>query len=129
MTAQQIVKDLILDNQNLVIEELMKHDDSIWDSLQNFNENSEVLEWWLITPYMADMLKNNGEVILAAYDCYWWGRQTSGQGLTMDWVIQKIAEDMSMWRNYQGTEKQRNIRFSFQINWRLNWIFHLSTTN
>ena len=96
MTAQQIVNDLILDNQNLVIEELMKHDDSIWDSLQNFNENSEVLEWWLVTPYMADMLKNNGEVILAAYDCYWWGRQTSGQGLSMDWVIQKIAEDMSM---------------------------------
>ena len=117
MTAQQIVNDLILDNQNLVIEELMKHDDSIWDSLQNFNENSEVLEWWLVTPFMADMLKNNGEVILAAYDCYWWGRQTSGQGLSMDWVIQKIAEDMSMRRNYQGTEKQRNIRFSFQINW------------
>ena len=67
----------------------MKHDDSIWDSLQNFNENSEVLEWWLVTPFMADMLKNNGEVILAAYDCYWWGRQTSGQGLSMDWVIQK----------------------------------------
>ena len=117
MTAQQIVDRLILDNQNLVIEELMKHDDSIWDSLQNFNENSEVLEWWLVTPFMADMLKNNGEVILAAYDCYWWGRQTSGQGLSMDWVIQKIAEDMSMRRNYQGTEKQRNIRFSFQINW------------
>ena len=91
MTAQQIVNDLILDNQNLVIEELMKHDDSIWDSLQNFNENSEVLEWWLVTPFMADMLKNNGEVILAAYDCYWWGRQTSGQGLSMDWVIQEIA--------------------------------------
>ena len=96
MTAQQIVKDLILDNQKLVIEELMKHDDSIWDSLQNFDENTEVLEWWLVTPYMADMLKNNGEVILVAYDCYWWGRQTSGQVLSMDWVIQKIAEDMSV---------------------------------
>ena len=44
MTAQQIVNDLILDNQNLVIEELMKHDDSIWDSLQNFNENSTRLK-------------------------------------------------------------------------------------
>ena len=59
MTAQQIVNDLILDNQNLVIEELMKHDECLWDEL--------------------------------AYDCYWWGRQTSGQGLSMDWVIQKIA--------------------------------------
>ena len=92
MTAQQIVKDLIHDNQNLVIEELMKHDDSIWDSLQNFDEDTDVLEWWLVTPYMADMLKNNGEVILAAYDCYWWGRQTSGQGLSMD-ELMKLSRD------------------------------------
>ena len=81
MTAQQIVKDLILDNQNLVIEELMKHDDSIWDSLQNFDENSEVLEWWLVTPYMAELLKEKGEVIFEDYDCFWWGRTTSGQAL------------------------------------------------
>ena len=91
MTAQQIVKDLILDNQNLVIEELMKHDECLWDELENFDEDTDVLEWWLVTPYMADMLKNNGEVILAAYDCYWWGRTTTGQALYMDWVIQEIA--------------------------------------
>ena len=91
MTAQQIVDDLILDNQNLVIEELMKHDDSIWDSLQNFNEDTDVLEWWLVTPYMAELLKENGEVIFADYDCYWWGRTTYGQALYMDWVIQEIA--------------------------------------
>lgn len=93
MTAQQIVDRLILDNQNLVLEELMKHDDSIWERLENFDEESEVLEWWLVTPYMAEMLKDNGEVIFSDYDCYWWGRQTSGQTLYMDHVIQKIAEE------------------------------------
>ena len=91
MTAQQIVDRLILDNQNLLIEERMKHDDSIWDNIQNFDENSEVLEWWLVTPYMAELLKENGEVIFADYDCYWWGRTTIGQALYMDWVIQEIA--------------------------------------
>ena len=74
MTTQNIVNDLILDNQNLVIEELMKHNEYLWDELENFNEDTDVLEWWLVTPFMADMLKNNGEVILAASDCYWWGR-------------------------------------------------------
>ena len=63
MTTQQIVNDLILDNQNLVIEELMKHDECLWDELENFDEDTDVLEWWLVTPFMADMLKNNGEVI------------------------------------------------------------------
>lgn len=94
MTAQQIADRFILDNQNLVMEELMRHDDSIRDSLQNLDESCKVLEWWLVTPYMAELLKENGEVILEACGCYWWGRQTSGQALYMDWVIQRIAEQM-----------------------------------
>ena len=94
MTAQQITDRLILDNQNLVVEELMRHDESLLDNLQNLDENSEVLEWWLVTPYMADMLREKGEVILSDYDCCWWGRQTSGQALCMDGVIQEIAEQM-----------------------------------
>ena len=121
MTTQQIVDRLILDNQNLVIEELMKHDECLWEELENFDEDTDVLEWWLVTPFMADMLKNNGEVILAAYDCYWWGRQTSGQGLSMDWVIQEIARQTD---NSNGAKE--NIQFGFQIKWRLSWIFHLS---
>lgn len=92
MTAQQITDRLILDNQNLVVEELMRHDESLWEELENFDENSQVLEWWLVTPYMAELLRDNGEVILDAYGCYWWGRQASGQALYMDGVIQEIAE-------------------------------------
>ena len=56
MTAQQVADEMILCGQNLVMEELMRHDESIWDSLQNLDENSEVLEWWLVTPYMAELL-------------------------------------------------------------------------
>ena len=44
MTAQQIVNDLILDNQNLVIEELMKHDECLLDELENFDKDAEFLE-------------------------------------------------------------------------------------
>ena len=91
MTANEITDRLILDNQNLVVEELMKHDESLWEELQNLDENSEIMEWWLVTPYMAELLKEKGEVILSDYDCYWWGRTTSGQALYMDGVIQEIA--------------------------------------
>ena len=69
----------------------MRHDESLLDSLQSFNDSSEVLEWWLVTPYMAELLKEKGEVILSDYGCYWWGRTTSGQALYMDGVIQEIA--------------------------------------
>ena len=94
MTANEITDRLILDNQNLVVEELMKHDESLWEELQNFNDSTEVMEWWLVTPYMAELLKEKGEVILSDYDCYWWGRTTSGQALYMDGVIQEIAEQI-----------------------------------
>ena len=72
MTANEITDRLILDNQNLVVEELMRHDESLWEELQNLDENSEIMEWWLVTPYMAELLKEKGEVILSDYDCYWW---------------------------------------------------------
>lgn len=94
MTANEITDGLILGNQNLVVEELMRHDESLWEELQNLDENSEIMEWWLVTPYMAELLKEKGEVILSDYDCYWWGRTTSGQALYMDGVIQEIAEQM-----------------------------------
>ena len=99
MTANEITDRLILDNQNLVVEELMRHDESLLEELQNLDENSEIMEWWLVTPYMAELLKEKGEVILEAYGCCWWGRQISGQALYMDWVIQKIAERWDEERN------------------------------
>ena len=82
MTANEITDRLILDNHNLVVEELMKHDESLWEELQNLDENSEVLEWWLVTPYMAELLKEKGEVILSDYDCYWWAVQQADRHFT-----------------------------------------------
>ena len=92
MTAQQIVDREILYEQGHVINELLRANESMWDRIANTEEYDEVFEWWLVTPYIAELLKGNGEIILADYDCYWWGRTTSGQALWMDYVIQKIAE-------------------------------------
>ena len=92
MTAQQIADREILYEQGYVINELLRVNESLWDRISNTEEYDEVFEWWLVTPYIAELLKGNGEVILADYDCYWWGRTTAGQALWMDYVIQKIAE-------------------------------------
>ena len=92
MTAQQIVDREILYEQGYVINELLRVNESLWDTIANTENEDEIYEWWLVTPYMAELLKGNGEVILADYDCYWWGRTTTGQALYMDYVIQKIAQ-------------------------------------
>ena len=53
---------------------------------------------------MAELLKENGEVIFEDYDCYWWGRTTTGQSLWMDRVIQEIADE---WRQYNSLKIKR----------------------
>ena len=45
------------------------------------------MEWWLIDSWLAERLKEQGEVIIEEYGCYWWGRQSSGQAIYMDGVI------------------------------------------
>mgnify|MGYP000244214426 CR=1 FL=1 len=51
----------------------------------------DVMEWWLIDSWLAERLKAQGEVIIEEYGCYWWGRQSSGQAIYMDGVIQEIC--------------------------------------
>ena len=92
MTAQQIADREILYEQGHVINELLRVNESMWDTIANTEKYDEVFEWWLVSPYIAELLKGNGEIILADYDCYWWGRTTVGQALWMDYVIQKIAQ-------------------------------------
>ena len=60
MTAQQIVDREILYEQSHVLNELIRVNDSLWDKIENSNELDDVLEWWLVTPYMAELLKENG---------------------------------------------------------------------
>lgn len=91
MTAQEIVHDLILYEQSGVVELLLKTDESLIDRIDNLSDDDEVLEWWLVTPFMAELLKEENEVILAEHDCYWWGRQCSGQAIYMDAVMTDIA--------------------------------------
>ena len=98
MTAQQIVDREILYEQSYVINELIRVNGSLWDKIENSDELDEVFEWWLVTPYMAELLKENGEVIFADYDCYWWGRQVTGQPLTRDAVLRRLAK--KMWVDY-----------------------------
>ena len=32
----------------------MKCEDCLWEELENFDEDSDVREWWIVTPFMAE---------------------------------------------------------------------------
>lgn len=88
--SRQIVTRHVLCGQNLIIEELIKSEKIDADCLYR-NDNEEVLEWWLVTMWLAERLKEQGEVIIDSLGGLWWGRTTSGQAIYMDGVIQEIC--------------------------------------
>lgn len=66
-------------------------------------EFPDVLEWWLCSSWMIEKLKREGEAVLETDFGSWWGRQTSGQAISCDGVISKIAFDMGI-LEYQENE-------------------------
>ena len=91
MNAQQIVQNCVLKNQSTLIEEMMQANLISFESLDSFVD--DVLEWWLVDSWLAEQLKQQGEVVIEEYGCYWWGRSTSGQAIYLDSVIQSICEE------------------------------------
>ena len=89
MDAQRIVQNCVLKNQSTVIEEMIRANLISEEYLYPFVD--DVMEWWLIDSWLAERLKAQGEVIIEEYGCYWWGRQSSGQAIYMDGVIQEIC--------------------------------------
>jgi hypothetical protein len=89
---KRIVDNHVLYGQNFVIEQLMKSNPGLMDYLHDARD--EILEWWLITPFLAGLLEREGETVIAEYDCHWWGRTQSGQAIYMDSVIGKICQQL-----------------------------------
>jgi len=53
-------------------------------------EPPEVLEHWIVTPWLGKQLKERGEAVGELFDFTIWGRTTSGQSIAWDGVIREI---------------------------------------
>ncbi len=62
-----------------------------WDS-----EPQDILEWWLITEWLAEKLEAQGEPVLEWGNNHYWGRTCSGQAILLDGVITSICRDMGI---------------------------------
>ena len=84
MTTKELINSTMLYEQHEVIRELKKHDSTLMQGLRNSDK----------PPYFAGMLSIEEEIVLCKYDCCWWGRQVTGQPLTQDAVLKKLAKKM-----------------------------------
>lgn len=54
----------------------------------------EVYEYYIVTSWLAEKLKARGELVAEFFNLVIWGRQTSGQLIYMDAVIDDIAREL-----------------------------------
>ena len=65
MNAQRVVQNCVLKNQSTVIEEMIRANLISEEHLYPFVD--DVMEWWLIDSWLAERLKEQGEVIIEEY--------------------------------------------------------------
>lgn len=56
----------------------------------------EVFEWWFVSEFLYEKLKDLNCVVYDSDYGYLWGRETTGQAISMDSVIETIAKDMEI---------------------------------
>ena len=57
---------------------------------------SETLEYWVVSSWFADQLKDHNENVQEILGLTIWGRTCTGQAILLDWVISKICDDLDM---------------------------------
>lgn len=61
----------VLCGQNEVVEELIRAGKIDEEYVYPFvDTDDEIFEWWLVTPWLAERLKEQGEVVIDALDCH-----------------------------------------------------------
>jgi len=88
MNAKQVVETRVLHCQTSLLDQLLGSETLVDDAV--FDE--EILEWWLVSSWLARQLEYIGETVICEYGCHWWGRTVSGQALYLDDTIERIAQ-------------------------------------
>ena len=90
--AKRIADLHVFYGQNEVVEELIRAGKIDEEYMYPFvDTDDEVFEWWLVSPYLAQELKQQGEVMTTHSVAIGGGAQSSGQAIYMDAAIQEIA--------------------------------------
>ena len=56
----------------------------------------EIYEWWAVTNWFGEKLKEQGCVVIEAWGKSYWGRCTTGQSISLDGCIVNIAKSMQI---------------------------------
>jgi len=91
--TRQFIFPHILKNQSYLVNHLGSQDvDGFrFDDIENLYLTEEPLEWYLVSQWFLDRIKEMNEPYIEnSYGTYW-GRQCSGQSIYLDYDIQELA--------------------------------------
>ncbi|MDR0954945.1 MAG: hypothetical protein LBM20_06160 [Rikenellaceae bacterium] len=89
LTEKELVNNHVLHCQSSLIDHLLSRGMLFEDMV--YSDNEDILEWWLVTPWLARQLQEQDETVIEQHNCRWWGRTCSGQAVYMDGVFDKIC--------------------------------------
>ena len=65
--------------------------DDVYEELSP-DQLEDILQWWAVSQFLGEKLREEGEAIVFYEDFCLWGRTTAGQAIEMDAVVQRIAD-------------------------------------
>ena len=97
---EKLVNREVLSNVSFLVEELIGQEKYFEDLSELIGQEDEegnmqeVYEYWLVTPWFAEKLKAQGELVAEFFNLDIWGRQTTGQAIYADAVIDDITREL-----------------------------------
>ena len=97
--ASRLVERHVLHNLCLTAEKMIEEDPDLLYNAKNYKEDKEtgeypeIFEFWAVSKWLGDKLEKKDEVTFEMLDFMVWGRQTTGQAIKLDEVIQEIAKE------------------------------------
>ena len=102
-TTEGLLNNEIITNQTMLIENPKFFDltsyspyevaSNLFEEIEGDEEPQpkEVLEWWLVTEWLAEKPDAIEQVVLETEWGFYWGRTCAGQAIELDNVIQEVA--------------------------------------
>jgi len=92
----QITDETSNEDKDIIEAKREKIEDEIKELEDLESETQEVFEWWAVSNYLFDKLREMGYVVIDTGSCKVWGRTTTGQAILLDYVITKICAEMEI---------------------------------
>lgn len=100
---EKLIGREVIHRCNIMIDDLLKTDlqEEILEKFYSgYDEETdsyfEPFEFWIVTDWFGEKLKNYGCLVDELFDFTVWARGTTGQAIALDYVISRIAEQMEI---------------------------------